>query len=72
MTKSSLQEIPLHLELADLLVKLWNGLFVSFILLVNIIVEDTGGALHQDLLPFVDLARVNLKPAGQYWRNRPF
>ena len=53
--KNTLQEIPLNLELADLLVKLCDEFLISFILLVTIIAEDAGGVVQQFLFPFVDL-----------------
>ena len=65
-TQGALQEIPSYLELANLLVEMGNeaGIFCLFV--VTVTAKDTGSALSQELLSFANLARVNLKPTGQF------
>ena len=65
-TQGVLQEIPLYLELAYLLVQLGNEAGVILLFLSLVIAEDADGALSQRILPFANLAGVNLKPAGQF------
>ena len=52
------QEIPLHLQLADLLVQPGDQGGVALGLLVLTVAEHTGGTPGQDLLPGLNLARV--------------
>ena len=59
------QEIPLHLELADLLVQPGHQGVVVLGLLVLTVAEHTGGSLGQGLLPGLNLARVDFVPDGQ-------
>ena len=59
------QEIPLHLQLADLLVQAGNqgGLVLGFLVLA--VAEETGGAFGQGFLPSLNLTRVDFIPGGQ-------
>ena len=65
------QEIPLHLQLADLLVQPGDQSGVALGLLVLTIAEHTGGSLGQGLLPGLNLARVDFVPDGQlgHWEG---
>jgi len=45
-TETALQEIPLHLELSNLLVQLGNKGIIAFLLLVPFTLEDTGGTFR--------------------------
>ena len=59
------QEIPLHLQLADLLVQAGDqGVVVPGLLLLAV-AEDTGGALYLSLLPGLNLPDMDLVPGGQ-------
>ena len=60
------QEIPLHLQLADLLVQAGGQRGVAPSLLVLTVAEDTGGALGEGLLPGLNLAGVDLVPADSW------
>ena len=60
-----------YLELAYLLVQLGNEAGVVFLFVVLVTTEDAGGALSQGILPFANLAGVNLKSIGQLG-YRPF
>ena len=66
-----LQEIPLHLELADLLVQASHqGVVVLVLLLLALIgpvalVEDGGRAIDQGFLPSLNLAGMDLVPRRQ-------
>ena len=59
------QEIPLHLQLADLLVEAGDqgGVVPGFLVLA--VAEDAGGALHKGFLPSLNLAGVDLVPGRQ-------
>ncbi len=65
-TQGALQEIPLYLELAYLLVQPGNETGIIFLFVVLVTAEDAGGALSQRIILFAYLAGVNLKPAGQF------
>ncbi len=65
-TQGVLQEIPLYLELAYLLVELSNEAGVIFLLVVQVTTENVGSALSQGILLFANLAGVNLKSIGQF------
>ena len=59
------QEIPLHLQLADLLVQPGDqGVVVPGLLLLTA-AEDAGGAFVECFLPGLNLARVDFIPRGQ-------
>ena len=59
------QEIPLHLQLSDLLVQAGDQRGIASGLLVLTVAEDPGGALHKGFLPGLNLAGMDLVPAGQ-------
>jgi len=65
-TQSALQEIPLYLELANLLVELGNEAGIVFLFVVGVTSENVRSALSQGILPFVNLARMDLKSIGQF------
>ena len=62
------QEIPLHIELADLLVQPGHRSVVVLLLLALggsvAVVKDVGRAIGQSLLPSLNLVGVNLEPGG--------
>ena len=60
-----LQEIPFHLQLSDLLVKPGHESFIGLLASLVVAAEDAGRSPKQGLLPGMDLARVDFKPAGQ-------
>src|SRR3989337_4611087 len=57
------QEIPLYLELSNLLVELGHQA-VSILLAAGFTAKDTGGSLVQGFLPGTYLAGVDLVAAG--------
>ena len=59
------QEIPFHLELADLLVQAGDQRGIAPGLLVLTVAENAGGAIGEGLLPSLSLAGVDLVPASQ-------
>ena len=59
------QEIPLDLQLADLLVKPGDKGVIGLLPLVLLPVEDIGRSSQQCLLPCLDLAGMDLVPGGQ-------
>ena len=60
------QEIPLHLQLADLLVQAGDQGGVTLGLLVLTVAEDASGAIGEGLLPSLNLAGVDLVTGGQW------
>jgi hypothetical protein len=52
--------------LAYLLVQLGNEAGVILLFLSLVTAEDAGGTLSQRILPFANLAGVNLKSIGQF------
>jgi len=65
-SEPALQEILLHLQIANLLVKLSNETLIVLPILVLVIAKDTCRPFRQGLLPGAYLARVYLKPASQF------
>ena len=65
MDRTLLQEIPLHLQLADLLVQPGDqgGIVPGLLLLA--VAENPGGALRKSLLPSLNLTGMDLVPGGQ-------
>ena len=57
--------IPFHLELPNLLVELGSEDLLVLLLASSTISKDVRRPLSQGLLPGMDLARVDFKPAGQ-------
>ena len=60
------QEIPLHLELADLLVQTVDQRGIALGLLILTVAKDAGGAIGEGLLPGLNLARVDFVPAASW------
>ena len=58
------QEIPLDLQLANLLVELSDEGRTLLLLLGVVTTKDAGGTLQQSLLPCTDLALMDLIPIG--------
>ena len=58
-------KIPFHLELPNLLVELGSEDLLVLLLASSTIFEEVRRPLSQGLLPGMDLARVDFKPAGQ-------
>jgi len=67
-TQAALQKIPLHLELADLLVELGDEAGVIFLFVVVVTAKDAGCTFRQRLFPSPYLAGMDLKPASQFSR----
>jgi hypothetical protein len=63
-TQGVLQEIPLYLELAYLLVQPGNEAGIVLLFLSLVTTEDTGGIFCQCFLPGPDLAGVDFKAIG--------
>ena len=57
------QEIPLHLQLADLLQAGDQAVVVPGLLLLAV-AEDAGGVLRKSLLPSLNLPGINFIPGG--------
>ena len=65
MDRTSPPGNPLHLQLADLLVQAGDQGGVVPGLLVLAVAENAGGALHQSLLPGLNLPGMDFIPGGQ-------
>ena len=59
------KKIPFHLELPNLLVELGSEDLLVLLLASSTIFKEVRRPLSQGLLPGMDLARVDFKPAGQ-------
>ena len=58
------QEIPLHLQLADLLVEPGNKGVIGLLPFALVPVEDAGRSFSQGLLPCLYLPGMHLVPGG--------
>src|SRR3990172_1767301 len=65
IARTSGTKIPFHLQLPDLLVELGGEGLLVLLLTPAAVLKELGCTLHQDLLPGMDLAGVDFKPAGQ-------
>ena len=70
-TRSSVTKIPFHVELPNLLVELGSEDLLVLLLASSTIFKEVRRPLSQGLLPGMDLARVDFKPAGQLWCAPP-
>jgi len=59
------QEIPLNLQLANLLVEPGEKGLIALLALVVVPIEDAGRPFQQGLLPGLDLAGMDLVPGAQ-------